>query len=207
MGDGPLYIQRGIGYIFIIFAVLFLKNSVNLDKIPHSATLHHVFHCLPKCALHVQWATLVTHHFFRAHIFWQKCWNLTFSMIIYLLTFYLFDNIEKKLLESLMRIILLLKGNFDKFWKMHVEAERLYFLFLFCARHNPWWSLWQKNTKNNSLIQVKSIFAVVEFSNTVTFWRNARFNVILTSVTVIKLGFLRKLFCNESLVDIEVSKH
>ena len=43
-----------------------------------------------------------------------------------------------------MRIILLLKGIFDKFWKMHVQAERLYFLFLFFARHYPWWSLWQK---------------------------------------------------------------
>ena len=151
--------------------------------------------------LSIQWATLVTHHFFRAHIFWQKCWNRTFSLLIYLLTFYLFDHIEIFLLESLMRIILLLKGNFDKFWKMHVQAEHLYFVFLFCARHNPWWSLWQKNTKNNLFIQV------VDFSNTVTFWRNARFNVILTSVTIIKLGFLRKLFCNESLVDIEVSKH
>ena len=116
-------------------------------------------------------------------------------MIIYLLTFYLFDNIEKKLLVSLMRIILLLKGNFDKFWKMHMQAERLYFLFLFCARHYPWLSLWQKNTKNNLFIQVKLLFAVVEFSNTITFWRNARFNFILTSVTIIKLGFLRKLFC------------
>ena len=157
--------------------------------------------------LSIQWATLVTHHFFRAHIFWQKCWNRTFSMIIYLLTFYLFDNIEKKILESLMRIILLLKGNFDKFWKMHAQAERLYFLFLFCARHYPWWSLWQKNTKNKLFIQVKPPFLVVEFSNTATFWRNDRFNVILTSVTIIKLGFLCKLFCNESIVDIEVSNH
>ena len=157
--------------------------------------------------MYIQWATLVTHQFFRAHIFWQRCWNRTFSMIIYLLTFYLFDNIEKKTLESLMRIILLLKGNFDKFWKMHVQAERLYFLFLFCARHYLWWSLWQKNTKNNLFSQVKPLFSVVEFSNTVTFWGNARFNVILTSVTIIKLGFLRKQFCNESLVDIEVSKH
>ena len=106
-----------------------------------------------------------------------------------------------------MRIILLLKGNFDKFRKMHVQAERLYFLFLFCARHYPWWSLWQKNTKNDLSIQVKPLFLVVEFSNTDTFWINARFNVILTSVTIIKLGFLRKLFCNEPLVDIEVSKH
>ena len=157
--------------------------------------------------LSIQWATSVTHHFLRAHIFWQKCWNRTFSMIIYLLTFNLFDNIEKKNLESLMRIILLLKGNFGKFWKMHVQAERLNFLFLFCARHYPRWSLWQKNTKSNLFIQVKPLFSVVEFSNTVTFWWNACFNVILTSVTIIKLDFLRKLFCNESLVDIEVSKH
>ena len=51
------------------------------------------------------------------------------------------------------------------------------------------------------------IFWVVDVSNTVTFCRNARFDVILTSVTIIKQGFLRKLFCYESLVDIEVSKH
>ena len=64
-----------------------------------------------------------------------------------------------------------------------------------------------ENTKNSLLIQVKPLFSVVEFSNIVTFWRNARFNVILTSVTIIKRVFLRKLFCNESLVDIEVSKY
>ena len=39
------------------------------------------------------------------------------------------------------------------------------------------------------------------------FLRNARFDYILTSVTIIKQVFLRKLFCYESLVDIEVSKH
>ena len=32
----------------------------------------------------------------------------------------------------------------------------------------------------------KTSFSVVEFSNTVTFWRNARFNVILPSVQIIK---------------------
>ena len=40
-----------------------------------------------------------------------------------------------------MRIILLLKGNFDKFWKMHVQAERLYFLGIIhgdrCDRKTP----------------------------------------------------------------------
>ena len=53
----------------------------------------------------------------------------------------------------------------------------------------------------------KTPFSVVKFSNTVIFCKNARFDVILTSVTIIKQDFLRKLFCYESLVDIEVSKH
>ena len=160
-----------------------------------------------KALIHIQWATLVTHHFFRAHIFWQKCSNRTFPMIIYLLTFYLFDDIEKNNWNHSCESFCYVKGNFDKNAKMHVQAERPYFLFLLCASHYPWWSLWQKNTKNNYFIQVKPPFSVVEFSNTVTFWRNARFDVILTSVTIIKQGFLRKLFCYESLVDIEVSKH
>ena len=38
-------------------------------------------------------------------------------------------------------------------------------------------------------IQVKPLFSVVESSNTVIFWRNARFDVILTSVTIIKQVF------------------
>ena len=53
----------------------------------------------------------------------------------------------------------------------------------------------------------KPAFSVVEISNTVTVWRNARFDVILTSVSIIEQIFLRKLSCYESLVDIEVSKH
>ena len=61
-----------------------------------------------------------------------------------------------------------------------------------------------ENTKNNCFIQVKFPFSVVEVSNTVTFNINARFDVILTSVTIIKQGFLRKLFYYESVVDIEV---
>ena len=128
-------------------------------------------------------------------------------MITWLLTFYLLDNIEKKILESLMQIILLLKGNFDKFWKMHVQAERLNFLFLFCARHYPWWSLWQKNTKNNLFVQVKPLFWSLNLVTPLLFEEMLVFNVIITSVTIIKLGFHRELFCNESLFDIEVSKH
>ena len=62
-------------------------------------------------------------------------------------------------------------------------------------------------SKNNYFIQVKSLFSVVEFSNTVNFDENAPFDAIFTSVTIIKQVFHRKLFCYESLVDIEVSKH
>ena len=59
--------------------------------------------CCVLCALSFAGeGDLFTHHFLRAHIFSQKCWNRTFSMIIYLLTFYLFDDIEKKISESLM---------------------------------------------------------------------------------------------------------
>ena len=54
-------------------------------------------------------------------------------------------------------------------------------------------------------IQVKPLFRSL---NLVTpfFLRNACYDVITTSFTIIKPGFLRKLFCYESLVDIEVSK-
>ena len=155
----------------------------------------------------IQWATLVTHHFFRAHIFWQKCWNWTFAMIMYLLTFYLFDDIWNCFLNHSCESFFYVKGNFPILTKMRVQPEGLNFLFLFWARHYPWWSLWQKNTKNNYFIQVKPFFLVVEFSNTVIFWRNTRFDVILTSITIIKQVFLRKLFYYESLLDIEVSKH
>ena len=39
------------------------------------------------------------------------------------------------------------------------------------------------------------------------FEKIARFDVIFTSVTIVKQIFLRKLSCYESLVDIDVSKH
>ena len=147
-----------------------------------------------KYLIRIQWATLVTHHFFRAHIFRKKYWNQTFSMVIYLLTFHLFDDIEKKYRNHSCESFCYVKGNFDKnVWHV-VQPERLYFLFAFCARHYPWWALWQKNNKNNYFIKVNPLFSVVKFSNTITFWRNARFDVILTSFTIIKQDFLRKLF-------------
>ena len=65
----------------------------------------------------------------------------------------------------------------------------------------------EKNTQNNCFIQVKSPFSVVDVWYSVTFYKNNRFDGILRPVTIIKQIFLRKLFCNESLVDIEVSKY
>ena len=80
---------------------------------------------------------------------------------------------------------------FDK--KCTCNLNVYIFYFVFCARHFPWWLLWQKCTKNNYFIQVKPLFSVVDFSNTVTFCRNARINVILTSVTIIKQIFHQTL--------------
>ena len=65
----------------------------------------------------------------------------------------------------------------------------------------------EKQLKKQLFYSSKTPFSVVEYSNTVTFRRNSHFEVILMSVTIIKQVSLRKLFCYESLVDIEVSKH
>ena len=78
----------------------------------------------------IQWATLVTHHFFRAHIFWQKCWNRTFSMIIYLLTFYLFDNIEKKYWNHSCESFCYSKAVLTNFEKC--TCKRNVYIFYFC---------------------------------------------------------------------------
>ena len=61
--------------------------------------------------------------------------------------------------------------------------------------------------QNSYFIQVKPHLLVVEFSKNVTFLRNARFDVILTSVIIIILDFLCKSFCYKSLVGSEISKH
>ena len=49
---------------------------------------------------------------------------------------------------------------------------------------------------------------MVEFSKNVTFEKKtARFDVILTSVIIIKIDFPCKSFCNKSLVGSEIAKH
>ena len=57
-------------------------------------------------------------------------------MIVYLSTFYLFDDIEK-ISESLRRINHSATSK-ATLTKMHEQPECLYFLFAFCARHYPW---------------------------------------------------------------------
>ena len=136
---------------------------------------------------------------FQGPHFLQKCWNRTFSMIIYLLTFYLFDDIEK-ISESLMRIILLRQRQFCQ--RMHLQPERLYFLFALCARHHyPWWSLRRKNTKNYYFNQLKLPFWSLNLVTSLPFEE-----LLVLTATIIKQVFLCKLFWYESLVDIEVSK-
>ena len=93
-------------------------------------------------------------------------------MLIYLFPFYLFDDIEK-ISNSLMQIILQRQ---KQFWQKCSCNPNVYiFFFSFCARNNPWWSLWQKNNQNNCCIQVKSPLSVVEVSNAVTFWKKCSF--------------------------------
>ena len=93
-------------------------------------------------------------------------------MLIYLLTFCLFDDVEKNIKITHANHSATSKAIWTK---MLVQPERLYFLFAFCARNYPWWSLWQKNTQNNCFIQVKSHFSVVEVGNAVFFFKKCSF--------------------------------
>ena len=63
-----------------------------------------------------------------------------------------------------------------------------------------------ENKLHKQLFFKKNPFPFVEFSNIVTFWGNARFDITLESFEIIKQFFYRNLFCFESIVDIEVSK-
>ena len=113
--------------------------------------------------------------------FWQKCLNWTFSMIIYLLTFYLFDDIEK-ISESLMRIILLCQRQFWQNCKCNLNVYIFYLRFAPGIIHGD--RCCRKTPKTIILFN----------GNTVTFWRIARFDVILTSVTIIKQVYLWRLW-------------
>ena len=140
--------------------------------------------------------------FFQGRRFLQKCWNRTFSMIIYLLTFYLFDEIEKYRNHS-CEAFCYVKRNFDKNRTCNLNVYIFYLRFALGIIDGD---RCDGKHQKELFYLTKTPFLVVEFSNTVSFWRYVRFDVILTSVTIIKQVFLRKLFCYESLVDIDVSK-
>ena len=82
---------------------------------------------------------------------------------------------------------------------MHVQPERLYFYLRFVLGIIDGDRCDGKTPKAIILYNLNP-FLVVEFSNTVTFRRNARFDVILTSVTIIKQVFLRKFFVMSHLL-------
>ena len=84
---------------------------------------------------HLQWATLVTHHLFRAHIFGRKCLNQTFSMNLYLLTFYLFDDIVK-ISKSLMRINLQRQMQFRQKCSCNLNVYIFYLRFVLWNIHD-----------------------------------------------------------------------
>ena len=63
-------------------------------------------------------------------IFDKKCWNRTFSMIIYFLTFYLFDNIEKKYLNHSCESFCYSKAILTNFEKC--TCKRNVYIFYFC---------------------------------------------------------------------------
>ena len=59
-------------------------------------------------------------------------------MIIYLLTFYLFVDIKIIFRITHAKHSAASKSILLTLSKMHVQPERLFFLFAFCARHYPW---------------------------------------------------------------------
>ena len=59
-------------------------------------------------------------------------------MINYLLTFYLFVDIKIIFRITHAKHSAASKAILLTLTKMHVQPERLYFLFAFCARHYPW---------------------------------------------------------------------
>ena len=59
-------------------------------------------------------------------------------MIMYLLTFYPFVDIKNIFRITHAKRSAASKAILLTLTKMHVQPERLYFLFAFCARNYPW---------------------------------------------------------------------
>ena len=87
-------------------------------------------------------------------------------MIIYLLTFYLFDDIDKKFRITYANHSATSNGILTK---MHMQPERLYFQLRFALGINHGDRATAKHQKNNYYIHVKPLFSAVEFRSNVTF--------------------------------------
>ena len=90
-------------------------------------------------------------------------------MIIYLLTFYLFDDIEKNIGITHANHSATSKAILTKMQKCtgKLNVHNFYFCFALVIIHGDRCD--RKTPKKNYFIQVKPPFMVVEFSNTVTF--------------------------------------
>ena len=91
-------------------------------------------------------------------------------MIIYLLTFYLFDDIEKNIGITHANHSAMSKAILTKMQKCtcKLNVHIFYFCFALVIIHGDRCDR-KTQKKNNYFIQVKPPFLVVEFSNTVTF--------------------------------------
>ena len=90
---------------------------------------------------------------FKGPHFSQKCWNRTFSVIIYLLTFYLFDDIKKNIGITHVNHSATPKAILTKVHDCTCNLNVYNFYLRFAL---------------GNIIQVNHPFSVVEISNTVT---------------------------------------
>ena len=130
----------------------------------------------------LQLATLVTHYFFRAHIFWQKCWNRTFSYWHFICLMTSKNNIG---ITTHANHFTTSNAMFTKSYKCNLNVYIFYLRFALGIIHGD--RCYRKTPRKNIFCQVNPIFGVFEISNTDTLWKTARFDVILTSVTIINI--------------------
>ena len=121
------------------------------------------FRYLSHTVSHFSYAPLL-----KAQFFSQKCWNRTFSMIIYLLKFYLFDDIEKSIGITHVNHSATPKAILTKVHDCmcNLSVYIFYLRFALGIIHGD--RCLRKNTKIKYFIQVNPLFSVFEISNTVT---------------------------------------
>ena len=99
---------------------------------------------------------------------------------------------SKKISKSLMRIILQRQRTFWQKCSCNLSVYIFYLRFALGINHG--YRCDKKTHQQQLFYSSKTHFLIVEVSNTVTFWRNARFDVIFTSVPIIKQVSFAKCF-------------